>query len=810
MSRRFQGQGTTPRRRRTAQVVTFFAIASLALGIAGNVVVFSLLQASLLRPLPYPDPERLVLLGQREVDQPDIMMLSFLSSFGVWGDYRERSQTLTDWAALNLTHMNRSMGDRSLSVMAGAATPSFFRILGAQPLLGRLLREEEGVEGGPRLVILDWYYWQNALGGEEDVVGRILTLDGDAYEVIGVLQEGFEFMTPQVDVWVPLQSNPVGYPRNVKWTMSLARMAPGVTMAQVEAEVASIAREIEAEDPESFQGWTMDPINLRTEFPDPWSRIYFGLMAGSVAFVLLIVCANITNLLLARNQERRWEIALRTALGAGRLSVFRRLLGESMAMAVLGGALGLAIATYAMHFTSEMMGRWMPRMWHPSLDAEVVLFTIGASVACGLIFGVLPVVQTLRTNQVEALNQGGGGRSGGSRRSGTVRAGLVVAQISLSLVALGAGSLLSQAFLDLTKKDPGFDTTGILAALFEVPDRKYATVEEVVRLQEDIRDRAEGLPGVTAAALIRPLPRDLFLQMEPFFLGGDTSQAVTDAPEAVALFASPEYLGTTGIPLLQGRFFRESDRRDGPRVTVINRELAQRYFPGRDPIGQVVMARGVQLEIVGIVGDVRQSLFPRPGGRPAPAMYFSLAQASNRAPYLIVRTAGDPHQWADPIRRMFWDVDQEIPVMTVETIEEFATRYGGMGEAYNVILAAFGVLALLLASLGTYGVVSYSVGQRTQEIGVRMAMGARPGQVVALVAKEGARIAFLGIGIGAVLLIPVLSTVERVLAGFGVPSVQPFVLVGLAALLFAVTVVATVIPASRAATVNPVEVLKAE
>lgn len=810
MSWRSQRLGTTPRRRRAAQVVNLFAVVSLSLGIAGNVVVFSLIQPSLLRPLPYPDPDRLILLGQREVDQPDIMMLSFLSSFGVWGDYRDRSGTLTDWAALNLTHMNRSLEDRTVSVMAGIATPSFFRLLGAQPLMGRLFRDEEGVEGGPNLVILDWYYWQNAIGGEEDVVGRVLTLDGEPHEVIGVLREGFEFMTPQVDLWVPLRASPVGYPRNVKWTMSLARMAPGATMAQVEAEVARIAREIEAEDPDGFQGWTMDPINLRTEFPDPWTRIYLGLMAGSVLFVLLIVCANITNLLLARNQERRWEIALRTALGAGRLRIFRKLLGESLIMAVAGGAIGLAIATYSMRLTSEVMGRWMPRMWHPSLDAGVVLFTVGASVACGFIFGLLPVVQSLRTDQVEALKQGGGSRSGGTRRSGLVRAGLVVAQISLSLVALGAGAMLSEAFLDLTKRDPGFDTSGILTASFEIPEGRYPTPEEVVRTLEEVRDRAEGLPGVTSAALVRSLPRDLFVQMEPFFLDGDTSQALINAPEAVFLFASPEYLETTGIPLLQGRFFLESDRRGAPQVGVINRELASRYFPSRDPVGQRIELRGLPLEIVGVVGDVRQSLFPRPGGRPAPTIYISIAQAASRSPFLIVRTRGDPHRWADPLRRMIWDVDPRIPVETVETIEEFATRYGGMGEVYNVILAAFGVLALLLASLGTYGVVSYSVGQRTQEIGVRMAMGAGPRDVVALVARQGVAMALLGIGIGGALLIPVLSGIQRVFAGFGVPEVDHIILVGVAALLFTVTVVATVIPASRAASVNPVEVLKAE
>lgn len=805
-----QGRKSRHQRGRRGRIVNLFAVVSLALGIAGNVVVFSLIQPSLLKPLPYPEPDRLVLLGQREVDQPDIMMLSFLSSFGVWGDYRERSQTLTDWAALNLTFMSRSLGDRSSSVMAGAATPSFFRVLGAQPLMGRVFQDEEGVEGGPKLAILDWYYWQNAMGGEEEVVGRALTLDGQGHEVIGVLEKGFEFMTPQVDLWVPLQANPLGYPRNVKWTISLARMAPGATMAQVEAEVARIAREIEAEDPESFRGWTMDPINLRTEFPDPWSRLYLWLMAGSVLFVLLIVCANITNLLLARNQERRWEIALRTALGAGRLRIFRQLLGESLVMALVGGAVGLGIATYSMRFTSELMGRWMPRMWHPSLDVGVVLFTIGTSVACGLIFGALPMVQSLKTNQVEALKQGGGARSGGSRRAGRIRAGLVVAQIALSLVALGTGALLSRAFLDLTRKDPGFDTEGILTVLFEVPGREYDTAEEVVGLLEDVRDRAEALPGISSAALIRPLPRDLFVQMEPFSVDGNAFQDETEAPEAVALFASPEYLETTGVPLLQGRFFDSSDRGGSHPVAVINRELAHRHFAGRDPVGERIEARDQSFEVIGVVGDVRQSLFPRPGGRPAPAIYFSLAQAPYLSPYLILRTTGNPHRWAEPVRRMIWEVDPEIPVANVETLEEFATRYGGMGEAYNLILAAFGVLALLLASLGTYGVVSYSVGQRVQEMGVRTAMGARPGQIVGLVARQGLLMAILGIGIGGILLIPALSTVSRVLAGFGVPQVEPLIIAGLASLLFVVTITATVIPASRAASVDPVEVLGAE
>jgi len=791
------------------QVVTFFAILSLALGIAGNVVVYSLISPTIFKPLPYPHPERIVLLGQRAKNQPDITLFSLLSSIRVWADYRDRSQTLTEWAALNLNHMGRSLGDRSVSLMAGGVTPSFFRVLGANPILGRLFRDEEGAEGGAKVVVLDWDYWQNSLGGASDVVGTVLTLDGMGYEVVGILPEGFEFITPQVDIWVPLQSDPYGYPRNSRWTISIARMVPGATMAQVEAEVAQIAEEIEREYPEGFRGWTMDPINLRTEFPDRHSRLYSKLILGTVLFVLLIACANITNLLLARNQDRQWEIALRTALGAGRFRIFRSLTQESAVMAGVGGAGGLLLAALTMKLTSDQVGRWMPRMWHPTLDPSVLVFALVTTVLCGLLFGVFPALQSLKGDQVEALKRGGGVGTGAGKRRGLASTILVVAQIALSLVALGGGSILAGSFSELTNQDPGFDASTILTARFEIPGWKYGA-EEGVQLYDEVQGKAVVLPGVTSVAMVLPLPKDIFASAEPFEIESQPIEDDSRAPQAIALIASASYLETMGIPLLQGRFFEEADGADAPKVAVITRELAERHFSERSPVGERITFRGTSWVIVGVVADVQQTLFPRPGGRPQEALYVPLAQVSYPTPYLVLRTTSDPRASADLLRQMIWAIDPEITINTVETIDEFASRYSGVMEISNVIMAAFGVLALLLASLGTYGVVAYSMGQRTHEIGVRLAMGAGPLEVVALVAKQGVRMSILGLIIGGLLLVPVVVATGSVLAGFGVPPAEPLTLVGIAVLLFVVTLVATVVPASRAATVDPVRVLKAE
>lgn len=796
--------------RRRGRVAHLVAIFSLALGVAGNAVVFSIVSAVLFRPLPYPDSDRIVVLGERETSQPDLAILTLTSSLATWADYKEQSRTLSGWAAFNPGFLSLSTGEGSVPVKTGAVTPSFFETLGANSVRGRLFTEVEAVPGGPKLALLSWEYWQ-ARWPEEDPVGTVLRLNGEPYEVIGALAEGFEFIVPDIEVWVPLQRDAHAAPRHRRNVVSVARMAPDVTMAEVEAEVALIAELIEREHPETRGDWTVDALNLRREIPDPQSRLYMVLLQASVFLVLLIACANIAIVLLAWSQDRRREIALRAALGAGPLRIFAQLTRESLVMAAIGGVAGLALAAGGIKLIGDRFtGSVMPRMWFPSLDTSVVLFTIGTTVLCGLAFGLLPALQSVRANQVDALRQGRGVGFSGGRRRGRARTALVVAEIALSLVALGSGSVLVRSFLDLKNRDPGFEASTLLTVWLSLPNWKYEDVARRLSVLDQIRERTAAHPGALSATLTTALPQDLFPSTDTFRVEGQPLQGAVGAPRAVSVTASPHYLQTFGVPLLQGRFFEESDRLDAPPVAVINRTMARRRFPERSPIGQRVSVQGDSREIVGVAGDVRQTLMGGQSEGFEEAVYIPLAQAPTGALYLVVRTTGDPRALSEPIRREIAAIDPDVTINRVETMEEYASKYTVGIDIFNAIFAGFGVFALLLASLGTYGVVSFSVSQRNQEIGVRLALGGRPGDVVGMIAMYGVRLTVVGLLVGTLLLLPVLALIGSLLADFSLAPVEPLIVVAVAALLFGVAVAACIIPASRAARVDPMRVLKAE
>jgi putative ABC transport system permease protein len=798
----------TQRRGRVAHLIAIF---SLALGVAGNAVVFSIVSALLFRPLPYPEADRIVVLGEREKSQPDLAILTLTSSLATWADYREQSRTLSGWAAFNPGFMSLSTGDGSVPVRTGAVTPSFFETLGANTVRGRLFTEAEGVPGGPKLALLSWEYWQARAGPEEDLVGTVLTLHGEPYEVIGVLAEGFEFIVSDIEVWLPLQRDPHAAPRQRRNVVSVARMAPDVTMAEVEAEVAIIAERIEREHPDTRGDWTVDALNLRTEIPEPQSRLYMVILQASVFLVLLIACANIAILLLAWSQDRRREIALRAALGAGPLRIFAQLTRESLVMAAIGGIAGLALAAVGIKLIADRyMSSVMPRMWLPSLDTRVVFFTLGITALCGLVFGLFPALQSVRANQVDALKEGRGVGFSGGRRRGRARRALVVAEIALSLVALGGGSVLVQSFLEMKNRDPGFEASTLLTVRFSLPSWKYEDMAGGISVLDRIREGTAALPGALSAALTTALPQDLYPSTDTFRVEGQPIQGAAGSPRAVSIIASPEYLRTFDVPLLQGRFFHESDRADAPPVAVINRTLARRRFPDRSPIGQRIYFRGQSREIVGVAADIRQVLMGGQGEGFAEAVYIPLAQDPLGAAYLVVRTIGDPRSLSEPIRREIAKIDPDVTINTVETMEEYAIKYAVGFDMFNSIFGGFSIFALLLASLGTYGVVSYSVSQRTHEIGVRLALGGRAGDIVAMIAMHGVRLTIVGLLVGTLLLLPVLALIGRLLEDLSLAPVQPLIAVAVAALLFAVTVTASIVPASRAARVDPMRVLKAE
>ena len=797
------------RPRRRGRLASLIAIASLALGIAGNSLVFSLADAMIFRPLPYPEPEQIVLLGQREEDQPDLAVLSLASAHAVWADYRERSRTLIDWAALNPGFMSLSEGDRSVPVTGARVTPSLFRVLGGRAARGRLFTDAEAVEGGPNVALLSWEHWRDSFGLDSNPVGAVLTLDGEPYEVIGALSEGFEFILPDVDVWLPLQRSPYARSRDSRNVLSVARMAPGVTMAQVDAEVTAIAEDLEREYPDAFRGWTMDAINLSSEFPDHQSRLYMGLVQASLLMVLLIACANIAILLVARGQERRREMAIRTALGAGRLHILGQVMRESLVVAAIGGVAGLALAAVGIRPLSGAFAPNVMQAWNPALDTRVVLFALAITVLSGLVFGLIPALQSLKTNPVEALKEGGAAGSGGDRQRGWVSPALVVAEVAISLVALGVGSVLMRSLLNVKNQDPGFEVDGLLTVRFSVPYWKYADAAEGLVVVEEAEARAAELTGVAAAAVVSQLPLDLFASTDTFRIDALPDGDPTALRRAVSLRVSPSYLGTLGVPLVRGRFFDPSDRADQPLVCVINQAMAESRFPGGSPVGGRITFRGESREVVGVAGNVRQSLGTQMSGEFRETIYVPTAQDPLLDAYLVLRTAGDARNVTDALRAEFWGLDPDVTVYRVQTMDQVARRYMVGFDLYNVLFTAFGVLALLLASLGTYGVVAFTVSQRSHEIGVRLAVGAQPREVVTMMAVQGLRMSIAGLLVGTLAVIPLVALVKNVLVGFGMTPAGGGVVVAVGAVLLAVTLVASLVPASGAARVDPVNVLKA-
>jgi putative ABC transport system permease protein len=789
---------------RRGRIAGILAIASLALGVAGNAVVFGTMDALLFRPLPYPEADRLVLLGEREKDRPAIVLVSLTSAYASWAEYQERTRTLDTWAALSPTFFSLGGGGQTVPVTGAYVTPDFLPLLGATTVRGRLPTPEESRPGGPRVAVVRAEYWaRNA--AVEDPIGAMLTLNGQPYEVVGVLREGFEFLVPGIEIWVPLQEDPRSPLATRHTVISVARMAPGVTMGAVKAEVAAVARRIEEEHPATRRGWTADALNLRHEFPDPHSRRYMAVLQVAVFLVLLIACANIVNLLLARSQERRREIALRTALGADRLRILRQLLRESLWIAAIGGVLGLGMAAIGIRFVAASFGRVLAGNFSPALDLRVLTFIAGTTLLCGLVFGLMPAIQTLRTNQLEALRQGPGGGAGGKlhRRVGS---GLVAAEIALCFVALAGGVALVRGFLSERDSPPGFRAERLLTIQFTVPHWKYDE-DGSAALLDRLLQRAGELPELESVALINTLPQNLLPPRDTFRVPGAPIDPGAAAPRAVLLSAAPGYLRTFGVPLQEGRFFEAGDRTGALPVVVVSRALAERRFPD-GAVGRHVQFQGAVREVVGVAGNVQQSLVQHAAGEEA--IYVPLAQVTPRRLFLVARTRREPLAAAGALSAVIREADADIAINAVETMSAYGRRYLVGIDIFNAILLVFGVFALLLAALGTYGVVAYAVAQRSHEIGVRMAVGATPGRVVRLFAWQGLRLALLGLAAGAVVLLPVLALVGSVLSGFGLAPLGASVILAVALLLLAVTIGASALPASRAAAVDPVRVLRAE
>lgn len=787
-------------------LVTAFAIISLALAIAGNTAVFSLVNSILLRPLPYPDADRIVLVQDRRKEVSINSGQTLVTSLPALDDLEQRSRTLTNWAGFRPLTVSLRGSERPIPLTAAFVTEGFFPLTGGSVARGRMFTAEEMVEGGPRVVILTHEYWETTVGEGEELLGTVMRLNGEPYEVIGTLVPGFEFLTPGIDVWLPLTESPVSAPRDRRNLIAAGRMRDGVSMEEVRAEIGSLALDFETEYAETQRGWTMDAFNLRHDIPNSQSRQLFALLQGSVVFVLLIALANITNLLLARGQERQREIALRTVLGAGRGRIIRQLMTESLVLVLLGGVLGLALGAVGVRMIADAFAGLLPAIYTPGLDGVVLLFTLGLTMGAGILFGIMPAVTTFRRSQAAGLRSGGdrGSSAGGGRK--TVSRILVVGEIALSLVALGGGSVLIRSFLELQNSDAGFDTSNILTQRFAGLESKYETEEQQAALFDEAMDRIRAVPGVTSASLVNALPQNFFAPVDSFRVVGATIEDGLPVPTVTTIHTTPEYLETLGVTLLQGRFIESADRLGQPPIAVVDGRFAREQFPNATALGQRIVVQGEEREIVGVAPEITQTILTQGGGPARGTVYLPIAQEPFRAAFAFVRADGDARAVAEPLRRALEAIDADMTITPALTLEEFTDQFFVGIKVFNAILGGFGLLALFLASLGTYGVLAYTVGQRTKEIGVRMAIGAEARDVVKMVSREGVRMALIGLGIGSLLLIPLTRVIGTLLQGLS--EVHELTVVFVAVVLFGVTLMASVLPARRAALVDPVRALR--
>jgi putative ABC transport system permease protein len=778
------------------------AVLALGLGIGANSAIFSVVDAALLRPLPFHDPGRLMLVLE---SNPSKGYPSFPLSPLNYIDYRDQNSAFERLAAFESTSFILTGAGDPAKLDGARVAAGFVDTLGIAPSLGRPFLPDEDRPGAGRVAILGHGLWQRRFGSDPALVGRTIMLGGVAYTVVGVMPQGFSFPN-RSEIWTAMAlGDDELKSRGAHYLLAIGRLAPGVSLERARADLATIGSRLQIQYPDSNTGWTarVDPLAERVAGD---ARPALLVLLAAVAFVLLIACANVAGLLLARASARHREFAIRAALGAGRARLVRQQLTESLLLALLGGAAGLLLAMWGTDLLAAAAPPGIPRVSEVGVDGRVLSFTLGLSLITGVLFGLAPALQASRADLNESLKEGG--RGGAGPRRHRARAVLVVAEVALALVLLAGAGLLLRSFQRLQAIDPGFDPREVLAVEIELPDGRYPEPPRLASFFTAAIERLAALPGVRSAGGVYPLPMsgDRF-----FFSFGVEGRPVADAdrPSAAYYVASPGYFRAMGIRILRGRAFDERDREGAPRVALINDTLARRFFPGEDPIGRrMVIDNGPRdrfREIVGVVEDVRHDDL---GGEARPQMYEPHLQAPLSSMTLVVRSATDPAGLAEAARREILVLDRDQPVSRAVPLERLVADSIARPRYSMLLLGAFAAVALVLATMGIYGLLSHAVAQRTHEIGIRMALGARRRDVLALVIANGMGLAMAGVGIG---LLGALA-LTRLMAGllFQVSPTDPMTLAAVSALLAGVAFLACVIPARRATRVDPMAALRCE
>jgi len=780
---------------------TLVAVLTLALGIGANTAIFGVVRGVLLRELPYPEPERLVRLWQVAPENPKGAF-----SFPDFEDWRTGAQSLEAAGAWFYAE-GRTGGDlvgdgepQRLSI--AYVTDGFFQALGRTPQLGRPLQAQDHVPGQADVLVLSHGLWQRRFGGSKDVVGSTVTLDGKPCTVVGVMPRGFDFPSPSAEAWLPVASltqNRVPWQQRAsRWLAGVGRLKPGVTLATARAELDGMARSLEAEHPDSntrFSGATVVPLHESMVGEVKTSLL---VLLGAVAFILLIACANLANLLLARGTVREQELAVRAALGASPGRLARQLLTESLLLALAGGLLGLGIAVLGSEGLVRLASGRLPRAGEVELDGSVLAFTLGLSALTGVLFGLLPALRAAAPSLQPLLKGASPGQgSGGGRR---LRGGLVVAEVALAVMLASGAGLAARSLAHLLSTDMGFDAQGVAVVGFSIGSSHS---EELTTYYQRVLEAVRAVPGVESVGAAKTLPGQSDVEMLRVAVPGKPEELV----RANVLHISRDYFRTLHIPVKAGRDFTDDDRggENARRVVVVNEAFVRRYGLEGDPVGQTLALGGPPVTIVGVVGDTRQA---GPSEPAEPMLYLHALQNIRVGVNLLVRGRGDPLRVAADVQKAVWSVDSNQTITRITSLEQVMSEGVARPRLLAVLMGLFAALGLLLGAVGIYGVLAYTVSQRRREIGVRLALGATPGDVLRMVVGGGLRLVGVGLAVGLAGALMLARLMDSVL--YGVRPHDPITFISVVVGLLGVALIASWLPARRATRVPPAVALRAE
>jgi putative ABC transport system permease protein len=791
---------------------TIIALLTLALGIGANTAIFSFVNGVLLKPLPYRDPHGIVMVWEKPPggDRNGISTLNFL-------DWKNQNSVFEHMAAINFGGNVTLTGAGQPEELQGVrVSASYFEIFGVQAVLGRTFAPDEDQLGKSPVVILSHRLWENRFGADPSIVGRTLTLSGKPCTVVGVMPAHSPFDRSYAQLWMPLAFEPRDMTRDYHWMLSFARLKPGVTLEKAEAAMDAIGARIAAAYPESNKGWGVTVERFEDRIVGPQLRRSLLVLLAAVGAILLIGCANLANLTLARGAAREREIAVRASLGAGAWRLIRQLLTENLLIAAAGGALGLGLG-YAMIRGLILLAPpfSLPSEANVSIDPAILLFTLAVSLLTALLFGLAPAVHAARVDPASSMKEGGRSASSGAGRA-RLRSALIVAEVALAFVLLAGAGLLVGSFFRMLHVDTGFTSTNVTTARLPIARDRFAHPEQLLQYVRLLDDRLRAAPGVRAVAFSNVLPMQGWGDGMPFLIAG---RAFVDRANRRACFykrVTGSYFRTLEIRLLRGRTFSGDDTRGGAPVIVINEEMARRYFKGEDPLGKRILIQEILYgqpglgpeipwEVVGIVGDEQTgSLIDTK----SPGVYVTFDQSPTNDLNMVLRASLDPRMLTSAIHAAVRAVDKDQAIADLETLEQIKSGTVSSDRMQTMLLAIFAALALLLAAIGIYGVISYSVTQRTHELGIRAALGASRGSLLGMVIRRGMQLTLIGLAIGAAGALALTRLLASLL--FGISPRDPVTLIVVAAVLSTVALLACYIPARRAAAVDPLVALRYE